>query len=80
MCLLLGFGAFRHRRRPTLVSEETNTEAQPDTHLFASTHPREHSLFCLQDTYGGGSWKHDTAYQGDNCMFVQTQEVQHNCL
>lgn len=72
MCLLLGLGAFRQRRRPALVSEETNTEAQPDTHLYAGTHSRHDSLMCLQDDYGGGSWKHDTAYQGDTCMPCQT--------
>lgn len=75
LCLLLGLGAFRRKHRPTLVNEETNTDAGTDARHLPEITNNQDPLFYLQHTFAGGDWKHDTAFQGDTYTFVFNRDV-----
>ncbi len=64
LCLLLALGAIGRRRRPALVTEETNTD--PDIgegQTCVALEPHD-PLYYLQDSFGAVKWTQNTAYAG----------------
>lgn len=65
LCMLLALGAVGRRRKPTLVTEETNTDPDPAHGGSLATMEAHDPMFYLQDSFGAVNWKQNTTYQGD---------------
>ena len=65
LCVLLAVGAVGRRRKPTLVSEETNTDPNAGHGVTFAAVETHDPMFYLQDSFGTVKWNQNTTYQGD---------------
>ncbi len=65
LCVLLALGAVGRRRKPALVSEETNTEPDAGHGGTPAAIQTQDPMFYLQDSFGTVKWNQNTIYQGD---------------
>ena len=64
LCALLALGAVGRRRKPALVSEETNTDSNAGHGLTLATVETQDPMFYLQDSFGAVKWNQNNTYQG----------------
>ena len=65
LCVLLALGAVGRRRKPALVSEETNTGPDAGHGVMIAAVETHDPMFYLQDSFGTVKWNPNTTYQGD---------------
>lgn len=63
--MLLALGAIRRTRKPSLVTEETNTDPETAEQGIAAATVTHDPMFCLQDSFGTVKWNQDTGLPGD---------------
>ncbi|DBA79253.1 TPA: hypothetical protein ACH3X1_009067 [Trebouxia sp. C0004] len=76
LCVLLALGAVGCRRKPALVSEETNTDPDAGHGVTLAAVETHDPMFFLQDSFGTIKWNQNTTYQDPAPWHVMKKPVQ----